>query len=525
MLPRYVARIDAGGPGVEQPGYQRVEPRDLNVFGVDFLDAIRDVERDMFSGRKPMLRTMLEAVLKKDGDATKDLEEDAKGLVEALKERIDLEVLFELVEETGAEDGGVPDIDGVIREEDIVRALRLVVEAEAASTLPVTYNGLGYNNLLYISLVLASLETKSAKKVGPENAVVFPMLLIEEPEAHLHPALQFKLLSFITDRVSEEGSRQVFVTTHSTHITSATGLDAVVSLAASNGEISASYPGRVFNHVVEEEGESTVNGGDSKAYVERFLDATKSTMLFAKGVILVEGIAEQLLVPTFAEACGYSLSDAHVAVVAVGGRTFKHFLPLFGAMLDDESIALDRPVACIVDADPGRRQDGGHFQNCYPYQIENQDEDGYEYRVRSSVVDNLQKCTEERLNLAIFYGEKTLEYDLAKVNADSDVLVTRHCAHESHLCALANKGEVNERLAGKIGDELRGALAAISDDNERRAARYATYYLECVDGKGEHAQTLNLKLRKLGGDAYEVPPYIKEAIEWVCKRDNGRKTA
>lgn len=157
VLPRYVARIDAGEPGVEEPGYQRVEPRDLNTFSVDFLDAIRDVERDMFSGRKPKLRTMLEAVLEEDDHATDQLEEDAKDLVEDLRERIDLEALFELAEETGAEDGGAPDIDGVLRERDVVRALRLVVEAESAGTLPVTYNGLGYNNLLYISLVLGTV--------------------------------------------------------------------------------------------------------------------------------------------------------------------------------------------------------------------------------------------------------------------------------------------------------------------------------------------------------------------------------
>ena len=524
VLPRYVARIDAGAPGVEQPGHQRVEPRDLSVFGVDFLDAIRDVEREMFSGRKPRLRAMLQAAKEDDRDATEALEEDASDLVQSLKDRIDVDKLFQLAKDTGAVDGGKPDLDDNMREEDVIRALRLVVE-DKTGKLPIAYNGLGYNNLLYISLILASLDTDTVEKVGPDNATLFPMLLIEEPEAHLHPALQFKLLKFINKRVSDgelEGNRarseshQVFVTTHSTHVTSATDLDSVVALSEdSNGEISASYPGRVYKHV-NADGGAGIDGVESKAYVERFLDATKSTMLFARRVILVEGIAEQILIPTFADACGYSLEDKHVAVVGMGGRTFKHFLPLFGGELgDDAPLALDRRVACIVDPDPAKKKpESNSYSNCYPYELETRVGEGYKYRPKSGVVENLQAHVDSVDNIRIFSGEKTLEYDLAKVNATSDILVTNHCVHEAHLRNLANDGEVNDTLESKVDRELCDLIDEIGDKEERRGARYATYYLECLSGKGEHAQTLNLKL--VGND-YAVPAYIKNAIEWVCE--------
>ena len=65
--------------------------------------------------------------------------------------------------------------------------------------------------------------------------------------------------------------------------------------------------------------------------MERYFDATKSAMLFAKATLLVEGIAEQLVVPAFAIRDGQSFDEHHVAVVRVDGVTFKHFLPLFGA--------------------------------------------------------------------------------------------------------------------------------------------------------------------------------------------------
>lgn len=523
VLPRYVARIDAGEPGVDQPGHQRVEARDLSAFGVSFLDAIRDVEREMFSGRKPKLRAMLQMALDKDDKATKELEKKAGKLVESLRSRIDLDSLFELVEDTGAQDGGEPDLDDNMLEEDIIRALRLVVESDNG-TLPVTYNGLGYNNLLYISLILASLNRKTAEKVGSENAVVFPMLLIEEPEAHLHPALQFKLLKFINDREDEEGtgrvdsSDQVFVTSHSTHVTSATDLDALIALSKdSSGAITASYPGRVYAHIDEN---TELDGIESKAYVERFLDATKSAMLFARRVILVEGIAEQILIPTFANHMGVSLAEEHVAVVAVGGSTFKHFLPIFGGGTNTNYYnTLDRRIACIVDADPSRRKgNSGQYSACYPYEIEQEQNGYYEYKQESGVVSNLKSYTESPENISVFCGDKTLEYDLAKANSTCDALITSHCTHEKHLRAFVEGDTLHKLLENKIREEDRlEILMQIEDDDRQRSALFATCYLECVKGKGEHAQALNLQLLEAGKAAYEVPEYISNAIEWVCQ--------
>jgi hypothetical protein len=63
-------------------------------------------------------------------------------------------------------------------------------------------------------------------------------------------------------------------------------------------------------------------------------------------------------------------------------------------------------------------------------------------------------------------------------------------------------------------------LDAIDDEDDRRAARFATAYLECIDGKGDHAQELNLKLRERGDAEITVPRYIKDAIEWVCHPTN-----
>lgn len=112
------------------------------------------------------------------------------------------------------------------------------------------------------------------------------------------------------------------------------------------GTTTVCYPGRVFTDDDE--------GIKSKKFVQRFLDATKSDMLFANKVIMVEGLAEELLLPVMANYMGFSLEDEHVAIVCVGNRYFKHFLKLFDTQ--ESHFAIPTKVVCITDRDPVRKK-------------------------------------------------------------------------------------------------------------------------------------------------------------------------
>jgi len=507
------------------------EPDALAKFDCHTVDAIRDVESELFAGTNPLLRTMLRQVLDHDADEAatlkrrrhfRTLTQDARS---DLTGRMNLDALFQLAKHTGAADGGAPILRDAIDEDDFIAALRLHIDG-ALFTVPATHNGLGYNNLVYISLLLASLQFKASVPRRGQNAVLFPMLLMEEPEAHLHPSLQYKLLKYLQKRLSpEKTSRQVFLTTHSTHITAAAGLEPIICLGLSeaDGGVHVAYPARVFGESPEDKA--------SRDYVERYLDATKSNMLFAKGVIFVEGIAEQLLVPCLSQCIGRPIETHHVAVIAVGGMTFKHFLPLFGAGEDEplRRYAMRRCVACIVDADPARKEKikDARRQKCWPYVL-HRDCATYDYFPVSGVVTNLQTMQDRSPgNIKICVGSKTLEYDLALANAQLPLLITPSCEHESDLRALAETPEtvptsLQSLLAGDGSDTL-DALAARPDVATHR---FATCYLLCAeDAKGEHALVLERQLRENASkpeadrEPFVCPDYIKDAIHWTCVFD------
>lgn len=523
FIPKYKSYLYGGEPSLKN----QAETEWLEKFDFKLLDALRDVENKMFTGKNPLLKRMLKFFIdysiktatgispdKKEKEIKKrneDFNESSEKISEDIKKRIDLNEILRLARKTGAEDGGTISFSGYLSQADVLSILKLMVKQSGFDMpIPVINNGLGYNNLIYISLILSELVLNKTEEYG-ENATVFPILLIEEPEAHLHPALQYRVLKFLNREIEKkEFSRQIFLTTHSSHITAATPLDSIICMFINdNQKINVSYPGRVFN-------EANDNDIKSKKYVERYLDATKSAMLFAKSVLLVEGIAEQLIIPVMAEyvlCCdgddeNKSLEDFYISLVAVGGSTFKHFIKLFDFFEGNEykKNAIKKKVVCIVDADPQRIEKDAikpRWKVCYPYEI-GIDEEKYNYKT-SSIISNLNDSFEcEQIKL--FYDNekgKTLEYDIAFHN------------HKSSLFNCTSDG---------IDIETNPCWN--SDDIEK--AKIATKYFEAVNGKGENAYDLANCLKQnfqsswkdgqgnIQKNPFVVPPHIEQAIKWIC---------
>jgi predicted ATPase len=148
----------------------------------------------------------------------------------------------------------------------IVSTLRAL--AGQAHPLELAENGLGYNNLLYMAVLLSALAG------APEDGSL-RILLVEEPEAHLHPQLQDLLMRYLESQSSP--ATQVVMTSHSPNFAEATQVERVTVMTRSEPE--AQLTGRRptdFGLAVRE-----------LAHLRRFLDVTKSALLFAPGVILV----------------------------------------------------------------------------------------------------------------------------------------------------------------------------------------------------------------------------------------------
>lgn len=538
FLKKYTSKIFVGNPDFQNV----VQYDDIKRFDFQFLSAIRDVERDLYKGNNSLLKEIIDFFMdydiKNDNEIKKvDKQEkilerkrrfssEAKTLINSLQCRMKEgeKQILKYVDSTGAGiDSSKPSFDGSILDAELYSALRLIVETETGIKLPAINNGLGYNNLIYISLLLAKMQKDSSGEYLGSNAKVFSILAIEEPEAHLHPSMQYKFLKFLNENRQKEVN-QIFVTTHSPNITAAVELDDLIVVQKINHKIRVAYPGRVFNSSDNEDLKS-------KNYVKRFIDVTKADIFFAKNIILVEGLTEQLLVPKFAEKLNCSLPDSHTTVINIGGRYFNHFLKLFDTKRSD--YAIKKKVACITDLDPVRKEkkaeksDKKSWKACFPILLD-REINKYQYKPYSNtLIDSKQNYDENYIR--IFHQKvgksSTFEYDLLLTNPVSKSLITDSVSNKDEIKDLMdyyNAGESLKKFVERLGTneyskEIKKvySVGELPDNLETKRNIIAGRYLTSID-KGEVAQEL---AHVIYSESIKVPSYIEGAIKWICQKE------
>lgn len=320
---RIKRKILAGEEGVES-NFDLLD--DLRV---TYLKPLRDADNELIAKRNSRLSQILrnhslfldkeknhpfiEKVKKFNDSVNEYFEKEGKNIIEIINRHLD--------DFLGKERKGDYNTSINITENDLISILNSL-------NLKVSENkvGLGTLNQLYMALELLLFSSEI------ENNIL-NLCLIEEIEAHLHPQAQLRTIKHLQDEINED--KQLILTTHSVTLASSIKLENLV--LCKNDKV---YPlGSEYTKLSKE---------DYK-FLEIFLDLTKSNLFFAKGVIFVEGDAENILVPTIAEIIGKPLYKYGVSVVNLGSLAFLRYSKIF--LRKDESETLDIPVAIITDLD------------------------------------------------------------------------------------------------------------------------------------------------------------------------------
>ncbi|MBJ8454398.1 AAA family ATPase [Acinetobacter bereziniae] len=321
--------------------------------------------------------------------------------------------------------------------------------------------GLGTLNRLFMAAELLHLNKEDwhGLRLG----------LIEELEAHLHPQAQMQVI----EALQRQTNIQLILSTHSPNLASKVKLENLILCNKGNA-----FPlGKDY----------TMLQPESYKYLEIFLDTTKSNLFFAKGVIFVEGWAEEILIPSIAKAIGKDLTAKGVSVVNIGGVGFQHFVNIF---LRKQEPHMNIPIVVITDSD-----------------IRTYEKVGENYSLKSTSDTQLQ--IEAKLQEYEIKSQQKIKYFIAKQ------WTLEYCLFKSSK--LSNKFKnhakaIHSRTPWDTNFELELAKKLINKKLDKTEISYRIAYdLDDEMKKDESERTLNLH----EADSTDSIYYLIEAIRYV----------
>lgn len=522
ILQKYSRRYDPDLKQVTKEKSEQLENRDIQkVIKITGIQADRAVSNNDKNHVLSNLTEQYYNIYKSDGGEKVEVFERLEKAIESAdkelygiynggkkEEKGIFSEIIEVIGKYGGQDGELQiAIESSISEKNLLTGnTGLCYMQGKNSSLPETYNGLGYLNLIGI---LFEIETKITELYSEPADI--NILYIEEPEAHTHPQLQYIFIRNIKEHIKkhknfllEEKNKniQVILTSHSSHIVSECNFDDIIYLKRVKDTITA----KAFNSLEEEYKGNMIEGFK---FVKQYLTLNRSELFFADKAICIEGDTERILIPMMMRKIDLEtkgketpLLSQNISIIETGAHSHV-FMPLFEFLGIKILIITDIDAAKEEEVTKKDETKTTTYSSCNPREATHTTNASIKYFFADEELSKQNKPFEilkskkseekERKNIRIAYQISENEYQAS--------------SFEDAFIAI-NKKFIEEK---KEGFKEFGALKSFENIGD-----FYEFATKKVAKKSAFASSI-LYCGGENGEEWKVPQYIKEGLEWLKK--------
>jgi predicted ATP-dependent endonuclease of OLD family len=439
----------------------------------------------------------------------KKLESTLSGVSNVLKgeyEKVLKEVISDLNDFGASTPITIPqiEIDSEFDSESVIKNNIKYYYKHEGINLPESYNGLGYSNLIFMVLELTSFIERF-KNSSEEKKSEFLTILIEEPEAHMHPQMQQVFIKQITKKIKkakQDGINiQLIITTHSSHIIAEAGIDLHKGFDRIRyfNKIEGRLEINDFNNFKQQE-----NDKETFRFLKQYLNLQKCDIFFADKVIMVEGITEKMLLPLMINKIATGLNNNYISILEVGGAYTHKFKDLLKFIKVKTLVITD-----IDSVDP-----------------ENS---------RKACATNIVNSVTSNATLKNWIPNKVLISDLNLTNDeekfDGDFIricyQIAECEENIHVARSLEEAIINKNF-----DFFKNSFNELNNDGEETLVEVKSKFdllknenlddnidVYTLSPNSDEKSQFAFDLMTFKSDEldWEVPLYIKEGLEWLAK--------